>query len=180
MALRSSEPQSIGSLDHGPSLPLIEGGPRRTVVRQKECRDGILEQATWPAPASGGKGWCLSCRWMDSITLSTTLVASPRIFFPKSTSDGAGFRKGGGDLPGLGFPPPSRSGRTLKPRRTITVGSNKACNLETGVVDGRSTTSGAGTPPVRLWALTSKGGSDPSMAICCIMAVLGPCIISGG
>ena len=35
----------------------------------------------------------------------------------------------GGDLPGLGFPPPSRSGRTLKPRRTITVGSNKADDL---------------------------------------------------
>ena len=63
-------------------------------------------------------------------------------------SDGAGFLKGGGDLPGLGFPPPSRSGRTLKPRRTITVGSNKACNLDTGVVDGRSTTSGTGTSPV--------------------------------
>ena len=94
---------------------------------------------------------------------------------------GAGFRKGGGDLPGLGFPPPSRSGRTLKPRRTITVGSNKACNLETGVVDGRSTTSG-GTRPVgcRLLALTSRGGSDPSMAMCCKMAVLRPCIISAG
>ena len=49
-------------------------------------------------------------------------------------------------------------------------------------VDGRSTTSGAGTPPVgcRLLALTSRGGSDPSMAMCCIMAVLRPCIISGG
>ena len=105
-----------------------------------------------------------------------------RIFFPRSTSEGAGFRKGGGDLPGLGFPPPSRSGRTLKPRRTITVGSNKACNLETGVVDGRSTTSGAGTPPLgcRLLALTSRRGSDPSMAMCCIMAVLRPCIISVG
>ena len=74
----------------------------------------------------------------------------PRIFFPNSTSDGAGFLKGGGDLPGLGFPPPSRSGRTLKPRRTITVGSNRACNLETGVVDGRSGTAGTGTPPVGL------------------------------
>ena len=48
--------------------------------------------------------------------------------------------------PGLGFPPPSRSGWTLKPRRTITVGSSKDCNLETGVVDGRSRTSGNGTP----------------------------------
>ena len=104
------------------------------------------------ANRSGGKGLVfvlsvnrfIPCRSINH--LSTTLVASPRIFFPKSTSDGAGFLKGGGDLPGLGFPPPSRSGRTLKPRRTITVGSNKACNLETGVVDGRSTTSGAGTP----------------------------------
>ena len=50
------------------------------------------------------------------------------------------------------------------------------------MVDGRSTTSGAGTPPVgcRLLALTSRGGSDPSMAMCCKMAVLRPRIISGG
>ena len=103
---------------------------------------------------------------MDSSTLSTTLLASPRIFFPNSTSDGTGFLKGGGDLPGLGFPPPSRSGRTLKPRRTITVGSNKDCSLGTGVVDGRSSASGTGT--------------GLSMAICCKMARLMPCIISGG
>ena len=45
--------------------------------------------------------------------VNNTGIASPRIFFPKSTSEGAGFLKGGGDLPGLGFPPPSRSGRTL-------------------------------------------------------------------
>ena len=134
------------------------------------------------ANRAGGKGWCLSWRWIDSSTLSTTLVASPRIFFPKSTSDGAGFLKGGGDLPGLGFPPPSRSGRTLKARRTITVWSNKACSLDTGVVDGRSTTTGAGTSPVgcRLLALTSRGAPDPCRAMCWMMAVLRPCIISGG
>ena len=52
---------------------------------------------------------CQQGRWermvfVLAVNLSTTLVASPRIFFPKSTSDGAGFLKGGGDLPGLGFP----------------------------------------------------------------------------
>ena len=82
---------------------------------------------------------------MDSRTLSPTVLASPIIFFPSSTSDGAGFLMGGGDLPGLGFPPPSRNGRILKPRRTITVGSSSDCSLETGVVDGRSKTSGTGT-----------------------------------
>ena len=83
---------------------------------------------------------------------------------------GAGFLKGGGDLPGLGFPPPSR-----------TVGSNNACNRDTGVVDGRSTTAGTGTSPVgcRLLALTSTGVPDPSRAMCWMMAVLRPCIISG-
>ena len=40
-----SGPQSIGSLDHWPSLPLTEGGPGKTVVRQKECPDRSLEQA---------------------------------------------------------------------------------------------------------------------------------------
>ena len=82
---------------------------------------------------------------MDSRTLSTTVLASPRIFCLSPTSHGAGFLRGGGDLPGLGFPPPSRSGRTLKPKRSITVGSSKDCSLETGVVDGRSRTSGTGT-----------------------------------
>ena len=90
-----------------------------------------------------------------------------RIFFPKSTSDGAGFLKGGGDLPRLGFPPPSRSRRTLKLRCTITVGSNKACSLDTGVVDGRSTTAETGISSVgcRLLALADLlGGPNPSGA----------------
>ena len=76
------------------------------------------------ANRAGGKGWCLSWRWIDSSTLSTTLVASPRIFFPKSTSDGAGFLKGGGDLPGLGFPPPFWSQGApsrLDPTRPVTL-----------------------------------------------------------
>ena len=111
-----------------------------------------------------------------------SMVLPVWIFLPRSTNAEGGFLSGGGCLPGLGFPPPSRSGRTLNPSRTKTVGSKRAWILEVGAVVGRSLVSSVvpTTEDCRLWALSSGGGDETLECMWVEIAWAIPCIMRGG